>query len=40
MSDWLDSNHFWHNQRVLVTGDNGFLGKHLVRKLHECGADR
>jgi GDP-L-fucose synthase len=33
------TNEFWHNKRVLVTGGNGFLGKHLVRKLHERGAD-
>jgi GDP-L-fucose synthase len=33
------TNEFWHTKRVLVTGGNGFLGKHLVRKLHERGAD-
>ncbi len=36
---WADSLEFWHAKRVLVTGGNGFLGKHLVRKLHERGAD-
>jgi nucleoside-diphosphate-sugar epimerase len=41
------TNEFWHNKRVLVTGGNGFLGKHvlsgvegnIVRKLNERGAD-
>jgi GDP-L-fucose synthase len=30
---------FWKNRRVMVTGGNGFLGKHLTRKLHERGAE-
>jgi GDP-L-fucose synthase len=33
------TNEFWHNKRVLVTGGNGFLGKNLIRKLHERGVD-
>ncbi len=37
--DWPDSKKFWRNRRVMVTGGNGFLGKHLTRKLHERGAD-
>ena len=32
------TNEFWHNKRVLVTGGNGFLGRFIVRKLHDRGA--
>jgi len=38
-SNWLDSQEFWHAKRVMVTGGNGFLGKNIVRKLHERGAN-
>lgn len=29
--------NFWSNKKVLVTGGNGFLGKHLISKLKEKG---
>jgi len=28
---------FWKNKRVLITGGNGFLGKHLVHQLQQLG---
>lgn len=37
-SPWPDSKEFWHAKRVMVTGGNGFLGKNIVRKLNERGA--
>jgi GDP-L-fucose synthase len=38
-SNWPDSRAFWRNKPVMVTGGNGFLGKHIVRKLQERGAE-
>ena len=32
-------NEFWAGRRVMVTGGNGFLGKNIVRKLRERGAE-
>jgi GDP-L-fucose synthase len=31
--DWPDSNEFWRDKRVLVTGGGGFLGSFIVEKL-------
>jgi GDP-L-fucose synthase len=28
---------FWQRQRVLVTGGNGFLGRHVLRRLESLG---
>ena len=36
--DWPDGRGFWRGRRVMVTGGNGFLGRFIVRKLHDRGA--
>lgn len=29
---------FWRNRRICVTGGDGFLGRHLIRKMRACSA--
>jgi len=36
--NWIDSNEFWQNKRVCVTGGGGFLGAVVVDKLRQRGA--
>lgn len=30
---------YWDNKRVLITGSEGFLGKHLIKKFNEAGVE-
>ncbi len=33
-----DSKEFWRDKRVMVTGGKGFLGAHVIERLHQHGA--
>jgi len=35
---WIDSQTFWRDKRVIVTGGAGFLGTYVVQKLRARGA--
>ncbi|MBE2235735.1 MAG: NAD-dependent epimerase/dehydratase family protein, partial [Anaerolinea sp.] len=35
---WPDSDTFWRDKRVIVTGGSGFLGSFVVDKLRARGA--
>jgi len=35
---WPDSNLFWRDKRVVVTGGAGFLGSFVIEKLQARGA--
>jgi GDP-L-fucose synthase len=35
---WIDSQTFWRDKRVIVTGGAGFLGTYVVQKLRAHGA--
>jgi GDP-L-fucose synthase len=36
---WPDRHEFWRGRHVMVTGGQGFLGKYVVHRLNERGAD-
>jgi GDP-L-fucose synthase len=40
LTGWGVQMSFWQRRTILVTGGGGFLGSHVVERLHQLGAER